>query len=58
MKKSFFTSAMFICLVFTMALLTATLVSFAAQTDVGISIFYAVCTVAMAMMLPSCSTNK
>ena len=49
---------MFICLVLTMALLTATLVSFAAQTDVGISIFYAASTVVMAMMLPSCSTNE
>ena len=58
MKKSFFTSAMFICLVFTMTFLTLTLVSFAAQTDVGISIFYATSTLTMAMMLPSCSTNK
>ena len=58
MKKSFFTSAMFMCLVCTMIFLTLTLLSFATSRPVALSVFYATSTLTMVMMLPSCSTNK
>lgn len=58
MTKSFFTSAMFMCLVCTMLFLTLTLLSFAAVLPVFMNVFFAVCTLTMAMMLPSCSTNS
>jgi len=58
MKKSFFTSAMFMCLVCTMTFLTLTLLSFATVLPIFMNVFFAVCTLTMAMMLPSCSTNE
>lgn len=58
MKKSFFTSAMFMCLVCTMTFLTLTLLSFATSSPVVLNVFCATSTLTMAMMLPSCSTNE
>ena len=58
MKKSFFKSSMFICLVCTMLFLTLTLLSFASSAHIVLSVFYTGATLTMACMLPSCSTNQ